>query len=428
MLSRSRLLASFFIRNYRYFFVGALISNIGTWVQRVGQDWLVLTGLTDGSAAALGIVTALQFLAIPILAPYAGAVADRIPKRKLLFITQTLLALSAFGLWALVATDVVQLWHVYAFAFAQGVITAFDNPARQSFVSEMVPPKLLPNAVGLNSTSFNGARLVGPGAAGITIAALGVAPALLFNAISFLPMLVALAMMRPSELTPAPRAKSKGATRDGLVYLKSRPDLIIVLVIVFMLGTFGMNFQIYNATMATQAFGKGATEYGMLGTIMAVGTLAGALMAARRVKPSFRTLMVSLVGFSVSAALLTIAPNYTLYSVLLVPAGFFALTVMTTANASVQLATAPEFRGRVMAIYVAIFVGGTPLGAPIIGWIGELWGPRASIAIGAVATGLTAIGVLIYLMVHDGLRLEIERGLPLRLRVRWARQQIADAA
>lgn len=428
MLRKSRLLASFFVRNYRYFFVGALISNVGTWVQRVGQDWLVLTELTDGSAAALGIVTALQFLAVPILAPYAGALADRLPKRRLLMITQALLALTAFALWALVATDLVELWHVYAFAFAQGVITAFDNPARQSFVSEIVPPRLLPNAVGLNSTSFNGARLVGPGAAGVTIAALGVGPALLFNAISFLPMLVALALMRASELHPAPRARSKGATKDGLKYLAGRPDLVVVLVIVFMLGTFGMNFQIYNATMATQAFGKGATEYGMLGTIMAVGTLAGALLAARRAKPSFRTLMISLFGFSVSTMLLTFSPNYTMYSIFLVPAGFFALTVMTTANASVQLATAPEFRGRVMAIYVAIFVGGTPLGAPIIGWIGELWGPRASIAIGGVATGLTFVAVMVHLMVHDGVRLKIERGWPLRLRA-WkaAREQQLDA-
>ena len=426
MLSNSKLLASFIVRNYRYFFVGALVSNIGTWVQRIGQDWLVLTELTDGSSAALGIVTALQFLAIPILAPYAGAIADRMPKRKLLMITQILLALTAFALWGLVATELVQLWHVYAFAFLQGVITAFDNPARQSFVSEMVPPKLLPNAVGLNSTSVNGARLVGPGAAGVAIAAFGVGPTLLFNALSFIPMLIALAMMRADELHPAPRAKSKGAARDGLRYLARRPDLVIVMVIVFMLGTFGMNFQIFNATMATQEFGKGATEYGMLGTIMAFGTLAGALLAARRAKPSFRTLLLSLAGFAVSAALLTVVPNYTGYSLLLIPAGFFALTVMTTANASVQLATAPEFRGRVMAIYVAIFVGGTPLGAPIIGWIGEFWGPRASIAVGAVATGLTVVGVLAYLMIHDGLRLAVEKGWPLRLRV-WTAAREAGA-
>lgn len=423
MPTKSRLLASFNVRNYRYFFAGALITNVGTWVQRIGQDWLVLTELTDNSSAALGIVTALQFLAIPFLAPYAGAVADRIPKRKLLLITQVLLALTAFGLWALVALDVVALWHVFAFAFVQGVITAFDNPARQSFVSEVVPAAMLPNAVGLNSTSFNGARLVGPGAAGLAIAAFGVAPTLLFNALSFLAFIGAIMAMRPEELHPAPLAKARGAAREGLVYLKRRPDIIVVLVIVFMLGTFGMNFQIYNATMATEVFGKGATEYGLLGTIMAFGTLGGALMAARRVKPSFRTLLIALAGFAVSTALLTVAPTYLTYSLLLIPAGFCALTVMTTANASVQLATAPEFRGRVMAIYVAIFVGGTPLGAPIIGWVGELMGPRASVAIGAVATGLTVVGVLVYLMVHDGLRLAIERGLPLRLRVRWAARE-----
>lgn len=417
MPSSSRLLASFSVRNYRYFFLGALVSNVGTWVQRIGQDWLVLTELTDGSSAALGIVTALQFLAIPVLAPYAGAVADRVSKRKLLMVTQILLAATAFGLWALVALDVVELWHVFLFAFLQGVISAFDNPARQSFVSEMVPPGLLANAVGLNSTSFNGARLVGPGVAGLTIAAFGVGPALLFNAVSFLPMIVAITLMNAAELRPAPRVKARGATLDGLKYLAGRADLMIVMIIVFVLGTFGMNFQIYNATMATQVFEKGATEYGMLGTVMAVGTLAGALLAARRAKPSFRTLLLSLAGFAVSSALLTVVPTYTGYSLLLIPAGFFALTVMTTANASVQLATAPEYRGRVMAIYVAIFVGGTPLGAPIIGWIGEIWGPRASIAVGAVATGLTVVGVLAYLVLHDGLRLAVERGWPLRLRV-----------
>lgn len=412
-----RMFASFAVRNYRLLFAGALISNLGTWVQRVGQDWLVLTELTEGSSAALGVVTGLQFLAIPILAPYAGAVVDWMPKRRVLFATQLLLGTTAFALWGVVVAGVVELWHVYVFAFLQGVITAFDNPARQSFVSEIVPAEFLPNAVGLNSMSFNGARLIGPGAAGLLIAAFGVGLTLLFNAVSFVFMLAAVVALRPAELRPSRRVKARGATRDGLRYLAGRPDLVILMVVVFSLGTFGMNFQIYNALMATEVFGKGAEEYGLLGTIMAVGTLGAALAATRRTTPSLRTVLAALGAFAASTALLAAAPSYPVYAVLLVPAGFFALTVMTTANAAVQLGTAPELRGRVLAVYVAIFTGGTPLGAPLIGWLGQMWGPREMVLTGAVATGLAALGVLAYLMLHDGVRLAVECGWPLRLRL-----------
>ena len=423
--TRWRMFASLAVRNYRFFFVGALVSNLGTWIQRIGQDWLVLTELTDGSSTALGIVTALQFLAIPILAPYGGAVVDRFDKRHVLLITQLALAASALGLWGLVATDVVQLWHVYAFALFTGAITAFDNPARQSFVSEVVPIKLLPNAVGLNSTSFNGARLIGPGLAGVMVAAVGVGPTLLINGLSFFAFIGALLLMRADELHPAPPVKARGATRDGLRYLARRPDIIVVLVIVFVLGTFGMNFQIFNATMATEVFGVGAKEFGLLGTIMAIGTLAGALAAARRSKPNLRTVLLALTGFAVSTFALTFAPNYYVYAALLIPSGFFALTVMTTANATVQLSTAPEYRGRVMAIYMAIFMGGTPLGAPVIGWLGEVFDPRASVLVAAVSTGVAAVGVLAYFMVHDGLRLHLEKGRPLRIRATLPHHRLA---
>ncbi|MBB1482924.1 MFS transporter [Tessaracoccus sp. MC1865] len=414
--TRWRTFASFAVRNYRFFFVGALVSNLGTWIQRIGQDWLVLTELTDNSSTALGIVTALQFLAIPLLAPYAGAVVDRFDKRKVLVISQLALAATALALWGLVATGTVQLWHVYVFALITGAITAFDNPARQSFVSEMVPLKLLPNAVGLNSTSFNGARLIGPGLAGVLVAAVGVGPTLLINGLSFFAFIAALLLMRADELHPAPMVKARGAAMDGLRYLGGRPDIIVLLVVVFMLGTFGMNFQIFNATMATEVFRAGAREFGLLGTIMAIGTLAGALGATRRANPSLRTVLMALTGFAVSTFALTFAPNYTVYALLLIPSGFFALTVMTTANAAVQLSTAPEYRGRVMAVYVAIFAGGTPLGAPLIGWLGEVLGPRASVLVASLATGMAVIGVLAWFMVHDGLRLHIERGRPLRIR------------
>jgi MFS family permease len=413
-VARSRTFASFAVANYRLFFIGALVSNLGTWIQRIGQDWLVLTELTDGSSTALGIVTALQFLAVPFLAPYAGAVVDRFSKRTVLLVTQLALGLTSLALWALIATGAVTLWHVYVIAFLTGVISAFDNPARQAFVSEIVPLELLPNAVGLNSTSFNGARLIGPGVAGLLVAGVGVGPTQLINAVSFAAMIAAILAMNTGQLTPAPRAASAGAAVDGLRYLRRRPDLVVLLVIVFMLGTFGMNFQIFNATMATEVFGKGAEEFGLLGTIMAIGTLAGALMAARRATPTLRTILLALTGFAVSTLALTFAPNYVVYSLLLIPSGFFALTVMTTANAAVQMGSAPEYRGRVMSIYVAIFLGGTPLGAPSIGWLGEVLGPRASVLIAAVATGLTVLGVLAYFRWHDGLRIHLERA-PLRL-------------
>lgn len=420
---RVRMFASFAVRNYRIFFAGALISNVGTWIQRVGQDWLVLTDLTDGSSAALGVVTALQFLAIPILAPYAGSVIDRMRKRRVLVVTQLLLGVTALGLWIVVALGVAQLWHVFVFALLQGIVTAFDNPARQAFVSELVAPELLPNAVGLNSTSFNGARLIGPGVAGLLIAAFGVGPTLFINAVSFAFMLAAIVALRPDELLPSPRvARRRGATRDGLRYLKGRPDLVMFMVIVFALGTFGMNFQIYNATMATEVFGRGASAYGFLGTIMAIGTLGGALLATRRTRPGLRTVLAALAGFSISSVLLALAPTYAIYGVLLIPAGFFALTVMTTANAAVQLGTAPEYRGRVMAVYMAIFIGGTPLGAPLIGWLGEILGARAMVFAGGVATGLAGLAVVAYLMLHDGVRLAVESGRPIRLRV-----SVADA-
>lgn len=415
--------ASFSIRNYRLFFAGALVSNIGTWIQRIAQDWLVLTDLTDGSSTALGIVTALQFLAIPILAPYAGGIIDHLSKRKVLIVTQLLLALNALALWLVVITDTVELWHVYVLAFTQGVIAAFDNPARQSFVPEIVSSKHLANAIGLNSASFNAARLFGPGIAGFLIAAFNdnVAPALFINVVTFIAMLLALVLMNPMTISASPRASRKGATRGGLAYVRSKPDIVVLLVIVFMLGTFGLNFQIYNATMATEVFGKGSEEYGVLGTIMACGTLAAALMAARRTRPRMKTILIALLVFSLGSVALAFAPNYPVYAIMLIPIGFASLTVMTSANAAVQLSSAPQFRGRVMAIYMAIFLGGTPVGAPVIGWVGDVLSPRASILVGGLLNLATVIGVLLFYVRVHGLRLRIETVylLPRRILAEW---------
>lgn len=392
---RTPTFASLSVRNFRLFFAGGLVSNIGTWMARVAQTWLVLTILTDQSATAVGIVTGLQFLPILLFGPLGGAVADRFPKRDLLVWTQILLGLNAAVLAALVMTGVAELWHVYALAFAQGLVAAVDNPARQAFASEMVPLGLLPNAVGLNSTSFNAARLVGPAIAGLMIAGWGVGPSLVVNALSFAPVVWALLAMRPSELHPAPLRRGRGSVVEGLRYVAGRPDIQLVMFMVLVLGTFGMNFQVTNALMATDVFHMGADAYGVLGSIMAIGSLTAALMAARRTRPRLTVMLIGLGGFAVSSIALALAPTYEIFAVLLVPVGLCALTVMTTANASIQLTTEPEMRGRVMALYMTIFMGGTPIGAPLIGWIGDVWGARWTLAVGGITTAIAfVVGVL----------------------------------
>jgi MFS family permease len=412
--------SSLSIRNYRIYATGAFVSNIGTWMGRVAQDWLVLTVLTDHSSKALGIVTGLQFLPFLLLAPWAGMIADRFPKRKTLLLTQTGLATSSLLLGLLAVTGTAQLWMVYAIALFTGVATAIDNPARQSFVSEMVPRDRLANAVSLNSASFNAGRLIGPGIAGLTIAAFNTGVALLLNTLTFVAVLVALVMLRPQELRPAPVTRGKGAIRDGVRYVKSRPDIVLVMFLVFVLGTFGMNFQITTALMATKEFGKGPEEYGLLGSIMAIGSLSAALLSARRPHPRLRTLLVALAGFVVATLLASIAPTYVLFAVALVPVGLSALTALTTANAMVQLRVEPFMRGRVMALYMAIFMGGTPLGAPIIGWIGDAFGARWTIAIGTVAVGFALAGVSVWLARHENVRVSYESQRRPRFRVTTA--------
>lgn len=400
--------ASLSVRNYRIYATGSLVSNVGTWMGRVGQDWLVLTQLTDHSSSALGIVTGLQFLPFLLLAPVTGMIADRFSKRHVLMTTQSFLGLSALALAVLTLTGHVELWHVYLIAFLQGVATAVDNPARQSFVSEMVPKDRLTNAVALNSASFNAGRLIGPGVAGLVIAALGTGWALLVNGLSFAFVLASLLAMRVHDLSPAPRAQGKGQVRQGLAYVRSRPDILMIMALVFVLGTFGMNFQITTALMATKEFHEGPTEYGMLGSIMAIGSLAGALLAARRKMPRLRVLLVALAGFTVGTGIAALAPNYEVFALALIPTGLFSLTALTTANAMVQLSVDPQMRGRVMALYMAVFMGGTPVGAPIIGWIGDVLGARWTIGIGTVAVGLSLVGVAVYLYRRENVRVRYE--------------------
>jgi MFS family permease len=399
---------SFEVRNYRLWFGGGLVSNIGTWMGRVGQDWLVLTVLTDGSATALGIVTGLQFLPFLLLAPWAGLIADRFPRRRILVLTQSMLALSSLVLGLLAVTGTAQLWHVYVVALLQGITTAIDNPARQAFVSDLVPPETLANAVALNSASFNLGRLVGPGLAGLVIAAWGTGEALLLNTLTFVFVLAALVLIRGTELRGIPRGRARGGIREGFAYVRHRRDLQLVLLLVFVLGTFGMNFQITMALMATQVFGKGAGEFGLLGSIMAVGSLSAALLAARRRLPRLRVLLLALVGFTVASAIAAAAPSYWFFAASLVPVGLSALTAITTANAMVQTRVAPEMRGRVMALYMAIFMGGTPAGAPMIGWVSEQFGPRWTIGVGSLAVGLTLVGVSVWLARSENVRVSYE--------------------
>ena len=391
--------------NYRVWATGAIVSNVGTWMQRVAQDWLVLTVLTDHSAVAVGITTGLQFAPMLLLAPFAGLLADRLPKRRLLIGTQAAMGLVGLVAGLLVVTGSIQLWHAYALAFALGIAAAIDSPARQAFVSEMVPREDLSNAVGLNSASFHAARIIGPGVAGLLIAWVGTGPVFLINAVTFLAVIGSLLRMRVSELTPADRApRGKGQLREGVRYVRRRPDLVLIMSIVCLVGTFGLNFQMTTAIMATGAFGKGSGEYGLLGSIMAIGSLAGALLAARRERPRLRLVIGATLAFGVFATLSSLMPTYGLFALSLIPVGLSSLTLMTSANATVQLSVAPQMRGRVMALYMAIFMGGTPIGAPIIGWIGSALGPRWTIVFGGLVSIATALVALAYVVRKQDLR------------------------
>lgn len=403
------------IRNYRIYAGGAVISNTGTWMQRVAQDWLVLQ-LTDNSATALGITTGLQFLPMLLLSPAAGLVADRFAKRRVLVVTQLMMALPAFVLGTLALTGAVQLWHVYVLAFVFGVGTAFDAPARQSFVVEMVGTDDLANAVGLNSASFNSARIIGPAVAGLMIAALGSGVdatgwAILLNAVSYLAVIASLMRLEPRDLTPSvPIAAGSGGIREGVAYVRGRPDLMLVLATVFFVGTFGLNFQMTSALMATEVFHKGAGEYGLLGSFMAVGSLTGSLVAARRASPRVRTVVAGAFVFSVVLMAVGMMPTYWSFAAMLPLAGLTALTMITTANATIQLTVRPDMRGRVAALYLMVFMGGTPLGAPLIGLIGELFGARWTLTGGGI---ITLVGLLLSLGVYlrlTGTKISRQRG------------------
>ena len=382
---------SFRHRNYQILFPANAVSNIGAWAQRIAQDWLVLE-LTN-SGTYLGLVTALQFAPVLLFSLHGGALADRFNKRKVLIATNIAGGLSSAVLGILVMADVVVLWHVFLLAFTLGISTAIDGPVRQSFTNEVVGHEDLPNAVSLNSANFNAGRLIGPAISGFLIAAFGTGPSFLLNAFSYLFVILALTRLNEKAFFTTEKSTSMNNIREGIAYVRARPDLYVVMAMVFFIATFGLNFQIFNALMATKVFGKGPASYGLLGTFIAIGSLSGALISAR-LEGFRKTLFVVRAGivFSIVVIILSIMPTYLAYAIWLPICGLAALTTLITANSIVQVNTDPAIRGRVMGLYLLIFMGGTPFGSPLIGFMSELIGTRETIAAcGAISLTATTI-------------------------------------
>jgi len=392
--------------NYRVWAAGALVSNVGTWMQRTAQDWLVLAELTHKNATALGIVLALQFGPVALMLPLSGYAADYFDRRKLLIGTQAALGLLALGLGILTISGVVRLWHVYLFAFLQGCVSAFDATARQTFVAELVGEADLSNAVGLNSTSFNAARTIGPAAAGLLIAAVGTGWVFLINSASFLAVLLSLYCLRVDRLHRSPKAgRSAGGLVDGFRYVWRRPDIKAILLMLFLIGTFGINFPIFISTMAVGVFHAGAGQFGLLSSMLAIGSVTGALLSARREKPGLSVIIAAAAVFGCGFCIAAVMPSYGLFGCALVIIGVSAQTFTTTVNSTLQISTDPEMRGRVIALFLAIAVGTTPVGAPFVGWVADTLGPRWALGVGA-ASGFGAVIVAVhYLAKHRGLRM-----------------------
>ncbi|ASG23046.1 MFS transporter [Nitrospirillum viridazoti] len=393
-------------RNFRLWSAGGIVSNVGTWMQRTAQDWLVLTELAHvNGASAVGIVMALQFGPLALLLPFSGFAADFFDRRRLLFCTQAASALLALGLGLLTVLALVQLWHVYIFAFLLGCVAAFDAPARQTFIGELVGEADLANAVALNSTSFNAARMIGPAVAGVLIAAVGTGWVFLINAASFIAVIGSLCLLRAADFHPRTRAvRSRGSFVGGFRYVWGRADLRALLLMLFLIGTFGLNFPIFISTMSVHAFQAGAGEYGVLSSTMAIGSVAGALLAARRATPTVSLLVGAALLFGVGCALAAVMPTTWAFGILLVVVGVAAQTFTTSTNSLVQLSTDSAMRGRVVALLLAIAVGGTPLGAPVVGWVADVAGPRWSLGVGAASGFLAALVGVRYLLKHTGWR------------------------
>lgn len=384
---------SFRHRNFQILFAANALSNIGSWAQRIAQDWLVLE-LSNNNGTYLGLVTALQFLPVLFFSLHGGALADRFNKRKVLIATNVGGGLSAAILGLLVTTNHVQLWHVFLLAFTLGVSAAVDAPVRQSFTAEVVGHADVANAVSLNSANFNAGRLIGPALAGASIAVFGTGPSFLMNATSYIFVIIALMNLRKSEFFTQPRSARLANVREGLRYVKARPDLYAIMIVVFFMATFGLNFQIFNALMATKVFYRGAVSFGLLGTVIAIGSLSGALISTRL--EGFRKTMFVVYGsllFGTSVIILAFMPTFTLYAIWLPVCGFTALTTLITANSLMQINTDPVLRGRVMGIYLLVFMGGTPFISPLVGLMAEHVGVRPTIATGGLVTVLAGLFV-----------------------------------
>ncbi|PSK99679.1 putative MFS family arabinose efflux permease [Murinocardiopsis flavida] len=395
------------VRNYRLFAMGQVVSNTGTWMQRIAQDWLVLQ-LSGGSGMALGITTALQFLPMLLFGLWGGTLVDRMGKRRLLMATQALMGVLAIGLGALVLSGHAQVWHVYVFAFTLGLITVVDNPARQTFVVEMVGHRDLPNAIALNSASFQLGRVTGPAVAGVLIAAIGSGPVFLVNALSFIAVLGGLWLMRPGELhVTAPVPRAKGQIREGLRYIAGRRDLVLLLAATAFLQMFGANVNNQIALMTNNVFTAGAAAFGVAAAAIAVGSLAGALLAARRERPRLRVALGGAFAFGVLEATAALMPGYVSFVGVLVPMGIAFLTFNTAMNAIFQTSVDPQMRGRVMGMYMLCFMGAAPIGAPLVGFLADAFGPQVSLATGGVVTILVTGAVTLLLARNLGVAFRV---------------------
>ncbi len=400
------------VRNYRLFATGQMVSLLGNWMQVTAQDWLVLK-LSHNSPSALGFVTALQFLPVLFLTLVGGKLADRFDKRRILLVTAATYALLATLMGILVVGGAIQLWMVFCFAAAWGTVGAIDTPARQSFVSEMVGRDLLPNALSLNAAVFNSARIFGPAIGGLTIAFFGTGTAFVLNAFTFIGPLVALSRMVPAELHRDLAARAKaGEARiaEALRYVRQRRDLAIPMILILIAGLFAFNFTVTLPVLAKNVFHRGAGEFGLLSTCLAIGALGGALAGSSRNKrPSTWTVTAAAIGFGSLETVLGLSPSFLLTLFLLIPTGFAMIFFAQAANQRVQMGTDATIRGRVMALYVLVFMGTTPVGAPVVGWVGEAFGPRTAIWAGGAVTLIAAIVVFALEQRRQGVRVRLDR-------------------
>ncbi|AWY96338.1 Transporter, major facilitator family protein [Propionibacterium freudenreichii] len=400
-----RMFASLAVPNYRIYFTGMTVSNMGQWMARTAQSWLVLTVLTDHSATALGTVTALQFLPTLFLMPIAGKLADRFPKRRILMLAQLVGLIDAAVLSTLVITGVAELWHVYLIATIDGVGSSFDSPARQSFVSEVVSGRQLSNAISLNSASFNMTRLLGPGLAGVLIAIIGTGPVIAVNTVSFAAMIICLALLKTRDLATPARAKDGGSIHEGLRYVRRRPDLMVLLAIGFAVGGLGFNFQISNAVMTTGIFHRGSDAFGLLDSIMGVGALAAALWSAARHGPRIRHMIISMAAYTVLGLVAAFSTNYWVFALLQAPIGLATITALVTGNTLLQSHTSASMRGRVLSLWMLMITGITPVVSPVVGHLGDWLGPRATVMFGVVCVGISTVIITWVIMHTDSLRL-----------------------